>query len=313
MSSFDTFIPIFKAKAPRRSWKTTRTRARLDSLSRKMANSMGVSLTNGIKKFRSSVDPAKVYDAWMRQDYSKIIDNIPWAGLYEKTDEAFDHDGKAMQGGWEISREAIPAPKDPGLRWDLSNPKIRTFIASRRALNFTSLSEDSAANIRSWTTASFERALSPRQVAEGIKGQIGLLPAHAKAVERYRGGLLAGGMHPLGANTLSNEYADRLLDYRAMMIGRTETKLATNQGQLSVWRQAADQGLVNRHTTGKRWITMGPDPCDICEPMDGKTVALDSSWTLDDGTPCDCPPDGTHPHCECSFDIVYDFDEIEED
>lgn len=312
--TFSAFTHIHKAPhPPRKAWKSTRTRKRIDALSERMGSAVKLDLVKGFDRFKRRIDPQKVYEAYLSGNYHKVILSVPWEGFQEDFDPSFKRVGESYIESGQLSLEAMPIPKDVHLRWDTSNPRVRQHIASRKAFNFTNLSEDSAKNIRMWTTASLDRALTPRQVAEGIKSQIGLLPAHAAAVEKYRQGLLSGGMPGLRAEALSSEYADRLLDYRATMIGRTETRLATNQGQLSVWRQAADQGLIDRHTTRKRWITAGSDPCDVCEPMDGKTVSMDGFWTLNDGTTSDCPPEDVHPHCDCTFDIVYGQEAEEEE
>ncbi len=306
--SFSAHEPTRKAyqKRPHAPWAVTRTRARLNALSRTMGSAMSVSLAHGMRNFKTRINPGKVWDAWISRDYSKIMEVIPWENFHADLEPGMAKSEAAAKGAWEAAFHELPNNKDPMLRWDTSNPRIRTFIASRKAHNFTNLTQSSATNIQGWVTRSMDRALSPRQVASGIRSQIGLLPAHAVAVDRYRANMAAAG-NP-SADRLADAYADRLLDYRAMMIARTETRLATNQGQLTVWRQAADHGLVDRHTTGRRWITAGPDPCEDCEAMDGRTVPLDSPWIFEDGRAIDCPPEGTHPHCFCTFDIVYDLD-----
>lgn len=317
--TFSSFSPVFKA-APkaRKQWKATRTRERLDALSKTMGEAVGVNLARGLRKFKGKIPPEKIYQAWLKRDYHGLMLTVPWQEFSSELEPGWDGTKRAYGEAWDMTSVAVPVPKNEKLRFDTENPRLRAYIASRKAQNFTNLTHDSARNIQGWVTRSFDQALSPKQVAQGIRDQIGLLPAHSKAVAKYKLGLLEAGHSQPSADNLSSEYANRLLDYRAMMIGRTETRLATNQGQLSVWRQAADEGLIDRTTTGKTWITAGPDPCEECIAMDGSTVPLDSPWILKDGDnsgePVECPPLDVHPHCYCTFNIEYglspdDFDD----
>lgn len=302
---FKENVSVMKARPPRRKWTATRTYHRLDALSRRMGASVGVDLVRGVQRFKRGIDPHRVYEAWLQADYGKITESIPWDQLASELDPPFNRVRGVMGQSWDLSRQALPVPATAELRFDTENPRIREYIAGRRAHNFTNLSEDSAANIQHWTTQSFQRALTPRQVADQVKDSIGLLPRHAVAVERYREGLTAGGMPGVRADAMAADYADRLLDYRAMMIGRTETRLATNRGQLAVWQQAADQEMFDRSTARKVWVVDG-NPCEICEPMDGRAVPLDSSWLLvaDGNRPVDIPTE-SHPHCYCGMELEF--------
>lgn len=294
---------VTKARRARPKWKNVRTQARLESLGKQMSSAVGVSLTKGITTFKKSIDPQKIYDAWIGKDFTDVLETIKWSDLHDHIDDGFSKVGETMGKASLISLEALPPPIQDNLRFDTHNPRIRGFIASRTAENFKNLSEDSAQNIQASVTQSFDLALTPRQVANQVIGSIGLLPRHAAAVDKYEKGLLAGKMDPSRASELASQYADRLLDYRAMSIGRTEVRLATNRGQLAVWQQAADQDLIDRSTARKVWVVDG-DPCEICEPMDGIAVPLESSWTLNTGDTVDVPTE-SHTHCECGMELEF--------
>lgn len=70
---------------------------------------------------------------------------------------------------------------------------------------------------------------------------------------------------------------------------------ALNTGQNEAWAQAQDEGILSADAT-KEWITT-PDEltCPECEPMDGKTVPLQSEFPEGD------PP--LHPNCRCTLGI----------
>jgi hypothetical protein len=77
---------------------------------------------------------------------------------------------------------------------------------------------------------------------------------------------------------------------RGTAIARTESATAQSKGSILAWR---DSGVVS----GMRWI-VGPNPCPICEDLDGKVVALDEMFADD----IDHPP--AHPSCTCAVVAV---------
>lgn len=81
-----------------------------------------------------------------------------------------------------------------------------------------------------------------------------------------------------------------LSDERAMMIARTETIRASNEGALSRYAQAG----VER----KEWSADGEGTCDDCENLDGVQVALGENFEGDEDS-VDAPP--LHPMCRCSI------------
>lgn len=76
---------------------------------------------------------------------------------------------------------------------------------------------------------------------------------------------------------------------RALLIARTESTNAENQGTLEGWKQS---GVVE----GKAWA---PDAnaCEICMGnADDGVIALDDSFSSGDDAP------GAHPNCECTLE-----------
>lgn len=156
--------------------------------------------------------------------------------------------------------------------------------------------------IQNAVARSFSNALTPRDVASSIRNSIGLFPGQQTALMNYRQGLKESGMKPDRVDAFSSKYEDRLLDYRAKMIARTETRQATNQGQLFIWQDAQNQDLI-APTAKKVWVVDGA-PCEICEPMDGVAIGLAESWTLPNGDIADIPTDA-HPHCFCGMELEF--------
>lgn len=291
---------VRKARRPKR---VSNTYKRVYALSQQMSRAVAVNFIHGIKTFKKKVDPNALYEAWKTGSYGDILRVIPFDTLHD--------DLKGMQkplkttidrtGGFVI--DALPPPIKKEFRYDTKNPNIRDYLDKRTGDLIVNISMDTQHLVQQAVQRSFDEALHPNTVAQMIKGSIGLYPRLEQAVDNYRRGLGKQGMDPDRVASLVDKYQDRLLEYRAMMIARTETRMATNQGQLDIWQQGAKQGLIDLNTSKKVWIVDG-NPCEICDPMDGIGVGLYDMWTLNDGRVVNIPTE-SHPHCMCGMEIKY--------
>lgn len=77
---------------------------------------------------------------------------------------------------------------------------------------------------------------------------------------------------------------------RAMLIARTETAAAYSQGSIAAYRAS---GVVSQ----VEWL-LGPDPCEICQGLDGARADLGEEFA--DGI--SAPP--AHPNCTCALSPI---------
>lgn len=287
----------------RKKWKNTRTYARTNALANAMARATKVDLFNGITRFKKRIDKEEVYQAWLSRDWSRISTRIPWDKLPEDLAPAVNQIRRSLADSSSINLGSVGRRVDRELRFDVNNPRIERFLQKRTGEMVVGIKRDAEEIIQGTVTGAFTQALDPRRIADRIKGSIGLYPRLETALENYRAALEKKGMTPKEVDRLGNAYEQRLLDYRAVMIARTETRNATNYGQLFVWQDAASQGLINPEKAKKVWIVDGA-PCPICEPMDGKEVGLAEAWVLNNGDVVDVPSE-SHPNCLCGMTLNF--------
>ncbi len=290
------------AKARTRQ-KVTNTYRRLTKLTDHMSKAVQINLIKGIHSFKKKVNDADLLKAWKTGNYQNVMETIPWKELPKHLDPMEAEIGKTFIQAANFVIPSLPAPVQRRLRFDTKNPSIKSYLRSSANLITQNIYTDTQKIVQNAVTRSFNEALRPSDVSSMVKNSIGLLPKHEIAVDNYRKGLLESGMNVNKVQLLGDKYADRLLTYRANMIARTETRFATNYGQLSIWKEAANQDLIDRTVAKKVWIVDG-DPCEICEPMDGIGVPLDESWTLNNGDSVDIPTE-SHPHCMCGMEMDF--------
>lgn len=272
------------------AWKAKR----VDALALKMRSVVSLDLLNGIQTFKKRISPEALMEAWKNGQYEHLDGFIPWDDLHKDLNPAAKRIRRGLFDASGIAISQLPAPVSRHLRWDAENPRLRNFVDKRIGNLIVGIQHDTRVLVRNLITRSFREALTPRDVAQELIGSIGLHPRYETALRNYKRFVIyeSGEKNPDNQQKLINRYETKLLKSRAMTIGRTEVRQATNVGQRLVWTEAANQGLINKATAKRVWVVDG-DPCPECEPLDG------TETTLDEPYPGGYEPGEVHPNCEC--------------
>lgn len=166
----------------------------------------------------------------------------------------------------------------------------------------TNLTKTAKENLRQIIEDQLSGNISRQEAVRRITLEVGLIPAHSKAVNNYRKTLISAGTPRGKANQLAEQYAKRLLKYRADTISRTEVARATGIGQTNFWRQMRDQGSLPP-SANRVWITaLDERACDFCRSMNGQVATIDGGWETPNGYME--YPQAAHPRCRCSSGIT---------
>lgn len=299
------------AGRPRR--KVTSDYGRLTRLSNRMGHAIQADLFSGIRTFKRRISADAIQKAWAAGDYHKVMGIIPWHELPGDLGKAAGKVRDTTLAAADVSIKALPPNANKRLRFDATNPQLRSYLNERTASMIKYVEDDAKTVVQRYITRTFTEGMSAKKVAENLKGSIGLLPQHEVALENYKDGLRAGGLSLGKVEKLGDAYEEKLLNYRVDMIAKTEVRLATNYGQLSVWKESATQGLIDKDRALKEWVVDG-DPCDVCEPMDAVRVGIYETWTIEfpDGSTDEVDiPTESHPHCMCGMEIVFNDEDDE--
>ena len=205
---------------------------------------------------------------------------------------------KAMGSAIRITNEKTGLK----LSFDYRNPNV---IQAARTMSIelsTTLTKTARQILEKTIGDAIEGVVTRRQAIKIIESRIGLIPAHAEAVDRYYERLIADGRKRIDAQRLADKYADRLLRYRATTIARTEIARATGIGQGEFWKQALIDGALPPKTK-RVWITAADERvCEICGPMDGLQTEIGQPWMTQNGLVE--YPSAAHPNCRCTQGIA---------
>jgi SPP1 gp7 family putative phage head morphogenesis protein len=145
---------------------------------------------------------------------------------------------------------------------------------------------------------------TPDRAARRIRRSIGFTKrdgaVYSKIEKELEEANLAGELSDRQLEQKLERVANGLVSRRAKTIARTEIIRATNGGQIALWNEASNQGLIDKRTTRKKWIATDDELLEaICRGLDGDEVKLDEAF--DDGSMH--PP--SHPNCRCAMSLVF--------
>ncbi len=220
--------------------------------------------------------------------------------------------------------QLITATGQPCLMaFDRTNPRAVDWARQRSAFLVKQVSAETRAAIRDIIARAMTEGMAPRQAARLIRDGVGLRRDQADAVANLlqratdagkratrlgrpvtvhygssRVRVPPGGLPGTRLNRLLDRYSQRLRRQRSLMIARTETITASNQGQIELWRQARTTGLL-RGDEQKQWSTTPDDrACPACIRLDGEKVDMDAQFDGGKFGSVDGPT--LHPNCRCA-------------
>lgn len=183
--------------------------------------------------------------------------------------------------------------------FDATNPEAVAWVRAHAGELVTQVTDETRAAIRAIIDRSFTEGIPPRDAARLIRPLVGLTERDAMAVITARMRWLEAGVSAEEVARRAERYAGRLHRRRALTIARNETMVASNRGQLELWRQAVEAGSLRR-TMHKTWIIADDErTCDQCVPLDGIHAPVLEPFA-ETGTMG--PP--AHVQCRCTTGLI---------
>lgn len=248
-------------------------------------------------------------------DVVGAADAIPWDHLAEPI--LRDQFVRTLRDVYETSgaksAELLTRTRnvDGSPAFSLVDERPSRWVAEYGGKLIVQISEQTRGGIRESLQTMMDQGYSAQRAAQAIRPQIGLFDRWSKAVENYRLEMAASGMSAAQLDADVARYATQLRQARALMIARTESASAANQGAREALRQAVDGGFVQSEQIRRTWDASG-EACPYCQAIADENedgVGLDEPFRIPDEvstgeSTIDEPP--AHPNCSCvtQVDVV---------
>ena len=134
---------------------------------------------------------------------------------------------------------------------------------------------DTQLAIREVVRRGWVEGITPYNQGRIIRAMVGPTPGHSIAAYRYLGEMFAPGSDVPEDTAIRNYelYENRLLNWRAETISRTENIRAANAGRIATWRQMIADGFLEEDRMWLKWHVTDDDVvCPYCAPMDGQEI-----------------------------------------
>jgi len=139
----------------------------------------------------------------------------------------------------------------------------------------------------------------PKETAEDIKNFIGLTKSQIDVLMKYRETLKKQKLSSSEINKRIKLRVTEKIFERALLITRTETIAAANNGQQLHWEEMIRKGFLHREEMIKVWIVTPDDKlCEFCRLLGMTTTEIDGYFEMGIKTP------PLHPRCRCAIGLV---------
>lgn len=272
---------------------------------------VAAAFTGSLYVLRRDVSVEHLTDALRRGDPGMAVEAFDWdvwAGTLDRL--ATPRIAETMRAAGEaVGRKTIVHKQESTLQgvFDLLNPRAQRIAALIAAKLVTRVSDATKFAIRQVIADAQARGISIRdqaaEIARILTETAGLDLPRARRLERFRADMAARGVTSRVLQDRVGELRDRLLQDRARTIARTETMDSALAGQVELWDQATDLGLLDRGML-MEWIdTDDRRRCAICRSLDGQRVPRGQLFVSPyNGQTYERPT--AHPRCRCALALV---------
>ncbi len=170
------------------------------------------------------------------------------------------------------------------MAFDLENPRVLFWSSQKAGELITEMYETTRSAIREMITDGLSRGIAPRVLAKEIRNAVGLRSDQVKRLAKLR----EEGKTPEQLNRAIR----KMRKQRSLLIARTETMRAANEGLKETWTQAQEAGFLPANVK-REWMSNTDRHAD----RDGVKIGITESW------PWLSEP-GAEPNCGCSQGVV---------
>ena len=223
----------------------------------------------------------------------------------------------------------IPVVKDGGnilrVQFDVLDARTVTAVRQFEAAVLKEAGKTIEGAIIQAVEDGLSRGINPRTIARGIRDVVGLTPTQEVWVRNFRDELIRGdaavferklldrrfastirkafagdGLTAKQIDVMVASYRKRMIAYHAETVARTVGINAMKLGQLEIWKQSVDQGIVAEEDIERGWRTkMDGRERETHAEMNGATTTLNGTWNVPGVGPVTYPGEKEF-NCRCA-------------
>lgn len=165
-----------------------------------------------------------------------------------------------------------------GFAFNLYDPGVLGEI-DRMVADQVQVGDDVKLAIKNVVNEGWTEGITPYNQGRIIRSMVGPTWNHIIAAKKYLEGMKQAGV-PEETMIRNHElYENRLVNWRANTISRTENIRAANAGRVATWIQMAKDGFLEPNRMWLKWFVTDDDRlCPLCAPMDEKEVRFGSMF-----------------------------------
>lgn len=230
-------------------------------------------------------------------DVNQVMRQVDWQNYGLDLEPLMrDYTVTIQEAGQDVIAHLPPNYRN--VNFNINHPRVIEYVQERSGFLIEAITEGNRRAVRNIITDAHIRGYHPDVAARHIRNVVGLTDRQSRAVDNYVNRLIEDGVPQRHAFERGEEYSERLLDYRAERIARTETMEAVNTAQHETILQGVEQDIIPEADTIKRYLVTPDDRlCDFCSPVEDQEQDIRAEFTTPLGN-FQYPP--IHPNCRCS-------------
>lgn len=268
----------------------------LEQISRGAEESVVRAFLQAVDTAQRGIDQTRLRAALKVTDFNAMIRAVNWESVART--ELTPQMARSLRNVFETVADSVQFPGNYKVGWDIVNGHALDWIANETATLVTRVNAQTKQAIRDIVSIGFVDGKSVQAMAGEISQVVGLNAKGAKALANYRKGLEADG---LGGDILERRvqvYKNKLVNQRALLIARTETIKAANEGWRSQIKQAAQDRAINPDVWEITWVVARDEKlCEACGSMSGLRRPISGVYAEGEYASMTGPPG--HPNCRC--------------
>lgn len=198
-------------------------------------------------------------------------------------------------------RPLVPLAPFPAPPYVTGLADTEQWVQQHIGVQIRNITETTMQTVRQTLQEGWREGLHPRVLARQLRGNIGLTPRQASAIEKQAAKWTEQGMPARAVQKGVRQLQERAIRQRAETIARTETLAYSNYGSHSAIQQYVRRGIVDEGVLVRQWLpTTDAKACPECLSIPGMNphgVGLHEEFQTPFG-PLLLPP--AHPACRCA-------------